>query len=112
MSKINKEDKSVYIGQLCALQTGVMSYYHLFETVGRADRFAIGKLVYEMASLLPDYFEEDSDEYNLLNGLFGPLCDLDSCDPHSVPGDCEYQDYFIKIFDILGHLKQLIPVDE
>lgn len=39
------------------------------------------------------------------------LCELDACDPHEIPGDCEYHDKFLSIFDTISEIKTDADID-
>lgn len=39
------------------------------------------------------------------------LCELDTCDPHEIPGDMEYHDTFHSIFDAISEIKADADID-
>lgn len=98
--------------QMWALQNGLMTYYRLFDTVNRPDRFHIGEMAFELSNVLQASLEEEYPEAaQLMNEVSELLCELDSCKPHEIPGDCEQHDTFLIIFDLISRIKAIAEIE-
>lgn len=100
------------IRQMCALQNGVMTYYRLFTTLDRNDRIYFGSVLFELCVVIGAAIKADyPDQAGQMIVVEDSLCDLDACDPHEIPGDCEYHDKFLSIFDAIGEIKAGADID-
>lgn len=98
--------------QMSSFQNGVMTYYRLFITLERNDRNHIGTALFELCNVICEALETDyPDQSARMNYVSELLCDLDFCDPREVPGDCEYQDTFLSIFDAISEVKIGADID-
>lgn len=100
------------VRQMSSLQNGVMTYYRLFITLNRNDRDHFGTVLFELCEVFCDALEADYPEQSAkMKEVANLLCDLDSCDPREAPGDCEYQDTFLAIFDTISEIKVGADID-
>lgn len=113
MEKKTKEElRHDLIRQMCAFQNGVMTYYRLFTTLDRNDRLYFGSVLFELCGVIGAALKADyPDQAEQMNVVAESLCELDACDPHDIPGDCEYHDVFRSIFDAISEIKAGADID-
>lgn len=113
MEKKTKEElRHDLIRQMSAFQNGIMTYYRLFTTLERNDRFHFGEVLSELCDVICGALATDyPDQSEKMNAVAESLCELDACDPHKIPGDCEYHDTFLSIFDAIGEIKAGADID-
>lgn len=114
MEKKTKEEELRHdlIRQMCAFQNGVMTYYRLFTTLDRNDRLYFGSVLFELCVVIGAALEADyPDQAGQMIVVEDSLCELDICDPHEIPGDCEYHDKFLSIFDTISEIKTKADID-
>lgn len=110
--KTREELRRDLIRHMSAFQNGVMTYYRLFTTLERNDRFHFGEVLSELCGVIIDALESDyPDQADEMNVVAESLCELDACDPHEIPGDCEYHDYFLSILDAISEIKAGADID-
>jgi len=100
------------IRQMSSFQNGVMTYYRLFRTLDRNDRFHFGEVLSELSSVIHDNLTSDyPDQAEKMDEVSESLCYLDACNPHEIPGDVEFHDIFLSIFDAIGEIKAGAGID-
>lgn len=110
--KTREELRHDLIRQMCAFQNGVMTYYRLFTTLDRNDRFYFGSVLFELCGVIVDALKTDyPDQAKQMYVVEVSLCELDAFDPHEIPGDCEYHDKFLSIFDTISEIKTEADID-
>lgn len=93
---------------LMSFQNGLMTYYHLYDTVNNNDRFNIGWMIHEIGIWLEESLKDYPEALELCKEMEESLFDLDSYDHESI----DYQTVFADAFNSIGRIRAITGFTE
>lgn len=100
-----EDDTPDYAMPITCFQDGLMTYYHLFDTVNENDRFNIGQMLWHMSLDLELFTDDYPEAEALTEQIQEDLTELDAADPKK---DLTYQSLFSDIFVQLGRIRGVL----